>query len=332
MSNICVDAMGGDNAPFEIIKGVVETIKNHDVIVTLVGKEDIINDELSKYDYPKERIYVVNASEVIENEDSPTSAIRRKKDSSMVVGMKLLKDKKVDAFVTAGNTGATLTGATLIVGRIKGIDRPALAPVLPNKIGQSILIDCGANVECKPLNLKQFGIMGSCYMKGFYDIKSPKVGLINVGVEEKKGTPMIKESFDLLKESGLDFYGNIEGRDIPEGYVDVLVCDGFTGNVTLKLMEGMGLFMFDSIKDVFLKNLKTKIAALLVKKDLKTFAKKFDHNEHGGSPFLGVDGIVLKSHGSSKYKSIYHTILQADRLLKKDLVGLIKSSIDEMDN
>jgi glycerol-3-phosphate acyltransferase PlsX len=262
-------------------------------------------------------------------EDSPVTAIRTKKDSSMVVGLTLLKDKKVDGFISAGNTGALLAGATLLVGRIKGVERPALAPLIPTKNGHSLLIDCGANMDAKPSYLQQFGRMGSVYMQECLGVSNPKVGLINVGTEEEKGNTLTKETFALLKEDQqVNFIGNIEAREVPSGKADVLVCDAFVGNVVLKFMEGFGLYIFSLLKTEFKRSLKTKCAALLMKKGIGNIKNKFDYSDKGGAPLLGIKGLVVKTHGNSKEKEIYSTIIQTDAFIKNDLVGKIASKFD----
>ena len=266
MPKIAIDVMSGDYAPDELIKGCVRASKETKSVLVLVGKEDIIKKQLANCTYDESKIEIVNAEDVITMEDSPVTAIRTKKEASMVVGLKLVKEKAVDGFVCAGNTGALLAGATLLVGRIKGVERPALAPLLPTKTGYSLLIDCGANVDAKPSYLAQFARMGTVYLKECVGIKNPKVGLINIGVEEEKGNALTKEAFKLLQEdTTIDFIGNIEAREIPEGKADILVCDAFVGNVVLKFMEGFGLWVFSMLKDEFKQNLKTKLAALLMK-------------------------------------------------------------------
>ncbi|WHH59410.1 phosphate acyltransferase PlsX [Petroclostridium sp. X23] len=324
---IIVDAMGGDNAPVEIIKGSVQASKDMDIDIYLVGNEEIISNELNKYQYTKERIHIINAAEVITNDDVPTKAIKTKKDSSLVKGLKMLKNREGDAFVSAGNTGALLTGSLLLVGRIKGIDRPALTPVIPTSTGCSLLIDAGANTNCKPINLLQFGIMGSAYMKKVLDIESPKVGLVNIGAEEGKGNDLTKESYPMLKNAPINFLGNIEARDIPDGSAEVLVCDGFVGNVILKFMEGMGLTFYSNIKNIFTKNIFTYLAAMLVKKGLKDFKKKMDYTEYGGAPLLGIDGVVIKAHGSSNAKAFYYAIKQAKKFTETEVIAEIKEYI-----
>ena len=330
MSKIAIDIMGGDYAPDEIIKGCVLATKDIDSTLVLVGKEEVIREKLSAYTYDESKIEIMHADEVIEMGESPVMAIRKKKNSSMVVGLKLVKEKQVDGMISAGSTGALLTGATLIVGRIKGVERPAMAPFIPTQTGCSLLIDCGANVDAKPQYLEQFARMGTVYVEECLQIKNPKVGLVNIGTEEEKGNQLTKEAFKLLSESkGINFYGNVEARDIPQGLVDILVCDGFTGNVILKFMEGFGKWLLGMIKVEFLKNIKTKIAALFMKQGISTIKEKFDVAKKGGAPFLGINGLVVKTHGSSKSQEIYSTILQTEGFIKENLVEKLKAKFEE---
>lgn len=330
MSKIAVDVMGGDHAPDEIIKGCVQATKVIDSTLVLVGKETLIKEKLSAYTYDESKIQIVHAEEVINMEDSPVAAIRQKKNSSMVVGLKLLKEKQVDGFMSAGSSGALLTGATLIVGRIKGIERPALAPVIPTQKGHSLLIDCGANVDAKPNYLVQFARMGTVYMQECMGIQNPQVGLVNIGTEEEKGNQLTKEAYKLLAaDNTIDFYGNVEARDIPQGKVDVLVCDGFVGNIVLKFMEGFGKWILGMLKEELMKSLKTKIAGVLLKTGLYNIKDKFNYSTKGGAPFLGVEGLVVKTHGSSKSEEIYSTILQTEGFIKSQLVDKIKSKFNE---
>ncbi len=324
---IIVDAMGGDHAPKEVILGSIQAARELDAEIILTGKKEIIEAQLKKEEYPADKVHVINADEIITNEDIPTRAIKVKKDSSMVVGLKMLKRKEGDAFVSAGNTGALLTGSLLLVGRIKGVDRPALTPLLPTEKGCALLIDAGANTNCRPENLLQFGIMGSTYMKNVVGIKNPRVGLVNVGSEEGKGNDVIKAAFSLLKDAPISFIGNIEAREIPAGAVDVIVCDGFVGNVILKLMEGMGLMFYSNVKEIFTKNIFTYLAALMVKSGLKNFNKKMDYTEYGGAPLLGIDGVVIKVHGSSKAKSFYYAIKQAKKFVETGVIDEIRSYV-----
>lgn len=330
MSKIAIDVMGGDYAPDEIIKGCVLATKDIDSTLVLVGKKDVIEEKLSAYTYDEQKIEIVHADEVIEMDEAPVMAIRKKKNASMVIALKLVKENQVDGMISAGSTGALLTGATLIVGRIKGVERPAMAPFIPTQTGASLLIDCGANVDAKPQYLEQFARMGTIYVEQCMQIKNPKVGLVNIGTEEEKGNQLTKEAYQLLSESkGINFYGNVEARDIPQGLVDVLVCDGFTGNIILKFMEGFGKWILGMLKVEFLKNLKTKVAALFMKQGINNIKAKFDVATKGGAPFLGVNGLVVKTHGSSKSKEIYSTILQTEGFIKDQLVEKIKVKFEE---
>ena len=324
---IVVDAMGGDHAPHEIIKGSVQAVKDMEIEIVLVGLEETIRKHLRKYTFPEERIHIQNADEIINNEDSPTRAIKTKKNSSLVVGLKMLKKGQADAFLSAGNTGALLTGALLLLGRIKGVDRPALTPIIPTDTGCALLIDAGANTNCKPINFLQFGIMGTAYMYKVLGISKPRVGLLNIGAEEGKGNELTKSAYNLLKEAPINFSGNIEAREIPYGNIDVVVCDGFVGNVVLKLMEGMGLTIYANIKNIFTKNIFGYLAALIVKKGLRKFKKKMDYTEYGGAPLLGVNGAVIKAHGSSDAKAIYSAIRQAKKFVEAGVLEDIKEYI-----
>ncbi len=305
---VIMDAFGGDNAPRAVVEGSVRAVRELDADIILVGKEPVLQEILSGMDYPEGRIQIRHAEEVIGCDESPISAIRAKKDSSLVVGLTMLKNGEGDGFITAGNTGAYLAGAFRILGRIKGVKRPALTPFIPTDQGVSLIVDAGANNDCKPEHLLQFGIMGSIYMKQVFGIASPRVALVNNGTEENKGNELTKAAYSLLAGSGLNFVGNIEARRIPYGDADVLVCDGFVGNVILKLTEGLGMALYDNIKAMFTKNLLTKLSALMVKGGLRAFKKKMDYTEYGGAPLLGIDGAVMKAHGSSDAKAFYNAI------------------------
>jgi glycerol-3-phosphate acyltransferase PlsX len=327
---IIIDAMGGDNAPQEIVKGAVQAIKEFNKVeIILVGDEDKIQDVLKNEDYNADKFQIIHTTEVISNNESPTLAIRRKKDSSMVVGMKLLKEGKGDAFISAGSTGAILAGGLFIVGRIKGIDRPALSPILPGKNGPFMLIDAGANAECKVNNILQFGIMGQTYIEKVLKKKNPSVALVNIGSEEEKGTEFTKECFKVLKDSSLNFVGNIEGREIPEGNVDVVVCDGFTGNIILKVFEGVAGTILDVLKEEIMSSTRTKLGGLLLKPVFKKFKKKFDYTEYGGAILLGVNGPVIKAHGSSNAKAIKNAIKQAVLSIEGGIVENIKLELEK---
>ena len=306
---VVVDAMGGDNAPAEPVKAAVEAVtERDDIVVILTGKQEVIESELSKFqNYPKERIQVVNATEVIETAEPPVVAIRKKKDSSIVVGLNLVKKQEADAFVSSGSSGAILVGGQVIVGRSKGVQRPPLAPLIPTEKGVSLLIDCGANVDARPDHLVQFAI----YMEHILGRKNPRVAIVNNGAEEEKGNALVKETFPLLKECpGINFIGSIEARDIPAGYADVIVCEAFVGNVILKLYEGLGSTFMKMIKSGLMKDTRSKVGALLVKPAIKETMKAFDASEYGGAPLLGLKGRVVKTHGSAKAVEIRHAIFQ----------------------
>ena len=323
MITVAVDAMGGDNAPVEIIKGVVDAVnKRKDIKVTLVGKIEDIERELKEYTYNEDRIAIVPATEVIATEEPPVAAIRSKKDSSIVVGLNLVKKQEADAFVSCGSTGAILVGGQLIAGKIKGVKRPPLAPILPTVKGGSLLIDCGANVDARSEHLVQFAKMGSIYMENAMKIKNPRVAIVNIGAEEEKGNALVKETFPLLKEcKDINFIGSIEAREIPYGAADVIVCEAFVGNVILKLYEGTGAALIKEIKKGILSSIRGKIGGILVKPALKGIIKKFDTSEYGGAPLLGLNGLVVKAHGSSKAKEVTNEILQCVTFKEQDING-----------
>ena len=334
---ILIDAMGGDNSPDEIIKGSVDATHEIESEIILVGNEKIINQKVKEI-YGKdsikelsEKLSVKNAEEVIENCESPTEAIKKKKDSSMVVAFNMLKNGEGDAFVSAGSTGAFMAGGLLLVGRIKGIDRPALCPILPTYDGKGfMLIDSGANTNCRPINLLQFAKMGQIYMKNVMHVEDPKVGLLNIGAEEGKGNELMKESFERLSEdSDVNFYGNIEGRDMFDGLVNVVVTDGFTGNVALKTTEGIGAMVTKLLKEELMKNVWTKFLAALLKPALKRFKKRMDYSEYGGALLLGVKKPMVKCHGTANAKIVKFTLIQAENFAKNNVVESIEKSISE---
>ena len=329
MTKVVLDAMGGDNAPGEIVKGAVDALAREDGLhIILVGRKEDIERELAKYSYDKSRMEIVHAEEVIETAEPPVNAIRKKKDSSIVVGMKMVKEGQADAFVSAGSSGAILVGGQVIVGRIKGVERPPLAPLIPTEKGVSLLVDCGANVDARPSHLVQFAKMGSIYMEHVMGIKNPTVGIVNIGAEEEKGNALVKETFPLLKEEkSIHFIGSVEAREIPSGQADVIVCEAFAGNIILKLFEGVGNTLIREIKGGMMKNLRSKIGALLVKPALKETLKKFDTAEHGGAPLLGLNGLVVKTHGSSKSKEISNTLVQCVTFKKQKINEKIRESI-----
>lgn len=326
---VAVDAMGGDNAPAEIVKGAVAAIQaDKRVKVYLVGQEAAIKANLSGLEYDEQQLEIVNATEVIETAEPPVNAIRKKKDSSIVKGMGMVKSGECDAFVSAGSSGAVLVGGQVLVGRAKGVERPPLAPLIPTENGVSLLIDCGANVDARPSHLVQFAKMGSIYMENIVGIKNPKVAIVNIGAEEEKGNALVKETFPLLKEcEDINFIGSIEARDIPKGAADVVVCEAFVGNVILKLYEGVGATLIRKVKAGMMTSLRSKIGALLVKPALKETLKGFMLEEHGGAPLLGLKGLVVKTHGSSKAVEIKNTILQCITFKEQDIIGKIQTSI-----
>ena len=331
ITRVALDAMGGDNAPGEIVKGAIDAIhKRKDIKVFLVGQEDLIEKELKQYTYEKDQIETVNATEVIETAEPPVMAIRKKKDSSIVVAMNMVKKGEADAFVSAGNSGAVLVGGQLIVGRIKGIERPPLAPLLPTATGVSLLIDCGANVDARPSHLVQFAKLGSIYMEHIMGIQNPRVAIVNIGAEEEKGNALVKETFPLLKEcEDINFVGSIESREIPNGMADVIVCEAFVGNVILKLYEGVGSVLIRKVKQGMMTSLRSKIGALLVKPALKETLKSFDASEHGGAPLLGLNGLVVKTHGSSKAKEVSNSIIQCVTFKEQNINEKIRECIKE---
>ncbi|NCA93082.1 phosphate acyltransferase PlsX [bacterium] len=324
---IVVDVFGGDNAPIEIVKGAIEAINSQNGFdLVLVGKIEEINSLLEKESYDKSRVEVVDASDVITNDDIPSSAILQKKESSLVKALEYLNsDKEAKGFVSAGSTGAVLTGAVLLLKRIRGINRPALSPVLPTVNGKNVLlIDCGANVEPKPNNLLQFAIMGSAFMKSVMGLDNPRIGLLSNGTEDKKGSALNKEAFPLLKEADINFVGNVEARELLSGNIDVMVSDGYSGNICLKGCEGTALSMFSIIKDGIMKGgLRAKLGYLLLKPVLKDVKKRMDYNDNGGAVLLGLEKIVIKSHGSSKAKAIKNSILQAKDMIEKGVIEKI---------
>ncbi len=330
---IIIDGMGGDNAPAAIVEGAVDAAAfiRHEIV--LVGDEARLRKELKKHKYNKDQISVVHAGDVISNEDTPVRAVRTKTDSSMVKGITMLKEGNGDLFISAGNTGAILAGGLFILGRIQGIDRPALAATYPmlNKGGVALLLDSGANVECKPNNLLEFAYMGSIYMEKVLGIESPRVALVNVGAEESKGTTVVKSAYEMLKKTDLNFVGNIEARDVPKGQCDVIVCDGFVGNVILKLTEGLAWTILKLIKAKITQGLASKMGALLLSGKLSELKNEFDYSEYGGAPILGVKGAMVKMHGSSSANAVKNTILKGIPFAENQVVQLIQDSVLDLE-
>lgn len=330
---VVVDAMGGDYAPQEPVKAAVEAVtERKDIQVILTGPEDEVHAQLAKYpDYPKDRIQVVSATEVIQTAEPPVMAIQKKKDSSLVVGLKMVKRQEADAFVSCGSTGAILVGGQVLVGRLKGVERPPLAPLIPTEKGVSLLIDCGATVDARSSHLVQFAKMGSIYMENVVGIKNPKVAIVNIGAEEEKGNALVKETFPLLKACpGINFIGSIEARDIPYGYADVVVCEAFVGNVILKLYEGLAGTLMKKIKGGLMSSFRSKLGALLIKPALKKTLKSFDVTEHGGAPLLGLKGLVVKCHGSARSIEIKNGIFQCVQFKQQRINEKIGEHILEM--
>ena len=338
---ILLDAMGGDNAPDANIKGALNAINKIKAEVILIGKEEIIRKKIKEFtgkeiEEVSDRLKIRNATETIEMTDTPTVAIKHKKDSSMVVGFKMLKEGEGDVFISAGNSGALLTGATLLVGRIKGIDRPALAGILPAYKSQLLLIDAGSNTNCKPINLLQFAQMSSIYLKNTYGIEKPTIGLLNIGTEETKGNELVKESYKLLKEKSeeldINFVGNVEGRDAFSGKINAIVTDGFTGNVFLKTTEGLGKFVKRSLTESFTKNLLSKILSIPALPAIKRFSKVMDYKSYGGALFLGVKKPVVKAHGSSDSLLFEYTLIQAEKFVENKAVDKMIEEFEKQRN
>ena len=324
---IIIDAMSGDNAPQAQVSGCVQAAKEFGQEYILVGQEAVLRDLLAKEQAENLPITIHDAQEIIDMHDDPATAVRRKKDASMSVALRMIKDGEADAMISAGNTGALLSGATLVTKRIRGIRRAALPTQLPCKGGHVLLIDSGANVECTEEYLLQFAFMGSFYMEKVMGIKNPRVGLANVGAEEHKGTELYRNTYELLQNSNLNFIGNVEGRDIPNGVCDVVVCDGFTGNLILKTYEGVALVMMNQIKNMFMGSVKGKLAAGLVMKDLKNMKTHFDYNRYGGAPILGASKPVFKAHGSAKTVTVKNAIRLSVEYVKANAIEAISSSL-----
>ena len=331
---IILDAMGGDHAPQAPVLGAIEAARTYGSQITLVGRgEDILKVmKQNGIDTLPDGVEIANAEDVVDMHDDPANVIRKKPNSSMVVGLKMLAEGQGDAFISAGSTGALLTGATLIVKRVKGIRRAAMGPAMPNKAGgKTVILDCGANAECTPEFLLQFGLVGSLHAKATYGVENPKVGLLNIGTEDTKGTPLQKETYGLLQQASekglLNFVGNVEARDVPLGAVDVVVCDGFAGNVLLKSIEGTAMFMGSLMSKMFKKNLLSKIAAMFVMKDIKAFKKLLDYREIGGTQFLGIQKPVIKAHGSSDQIAFRNAIRQAEEAASRNISAQLEKGL-----
>lgn len=327
---IVIDGMGGDNAPAAVVEGSVRAVNEYGVDIIITGKESLIEAELSKYKYTKEKILIVNAEEIITPNEHPVSAIKKKKDSSLVKALELVKSGEADAIVSAGSTGALMVGARLILGKIKGIDRVALAPAMPGKNGPFMVVDSGANVDCKPKFLLHFALMGKIYCQTVLNISNPSIGLVNIGSEEEKGNELTKSTYKLLKEVDINFIGNVEPRDISSGDVNVVVCDGFVGNTILKMYEGVASNIFSMLKKEILSSFRGKIGGILLKPVFSTFKKNFDYAEYGGSAFLGLKGVCIKAHGSSNGKAFKNAIKQAKVCIENGIIDKISSELENI--
>lgn len=327
---VAIDGMGGDLAPSAAVKGCIEALKTLDVDVYITGPEKLIREELSQYNYDKNKITIIDASEVISPNEHPAIAIKKKKDSSLVKALFLLKEGSVDAVISAGSTGAFIAGATLYVGRIKGIKRPALAPIMPGKNGSFMVIDAGGNVDCKPEYLLQFAFMGKVYYENIMKVNNPSIGLVNIGVEEEKGNELTKAAYQLLKGQPFNFAGNIEPRDVSNGDVNVLVCDGFVGNTILKMYEGVADNILSILKKEIMAGTRSKLGGLLLKPVFKKFKKDFDYTEYGGSPFLGTKGICIKAHGSSDAKAFKNAIFQCEKVYNNKVIEKISEGMEKV--
>jgi glycerol-3-phosphate acyltransferase PlsX len=325
---IVIDGMGGDNAPKSNVEGAISAIKEYNVDLIITGDKYILEKEFSNYEFDRSKLEIVHTTEIIENEDKPVKAIRSKKDSSMVVALRLVKEGKADAIISAGNTGALLAGGLFVVGRIKGIDRPCLCPAIPNvKRGMTLIADGGANADCKSRNLVEFAAMSNIYAKKVLNIDSPKVALANVGIEEGKGNDLVKKAYEELKNIDLNFIGNVEARDVINAYTDIIVCDGFTGNILLKSAEGVAMSVMSLLKEAFLASTKGKMGAMLLKNDLKKLKSFMDYAEYGGAPLLGVNGGVIKAHGTSDSRAIKNAINQGIKFAKGNVIKDIEEFI-----
>lgn len=324
---IIIDGMGGDNAPASVIKGAIDASNEYNIKILIVGREEEINKELKKYSYDSEKIKVLNAEDVIENTEDPSLAIRRKKNSSLVVGLNALKNGEGDGFISAGSTGALLAGGLFIIKRIDKINRAALTSVYPTSKGISLLVDAGANIDCKAEYLNQFAIMGSVYMEKAMGVENPRIALANIGEEASKGNQLAKETYSLLENSNINFIGNIEGRDIPKGDADIIVADGFVGNIILKLTEGVAISLLKEIKDIVYKDTRSKLGGILLKPGLRELKSKLDYREYGGAPLLGIKLPVVKAHGSSDDFAIKNGIAQLISYIEADVIKVIEDEI-----
>lgn len=330
---IFVDAMGGDFAPQAPVAGAIEALRRFpDMEIELAGDLSQVEPLLTDCDDVRSRITLVDAPEVITNHESPVMGVRKKKNSATVIGMLKLRDKEVDGFVSAGSTGAVLAGGMFRLGRIPGVERPALAPLMPNGKGHFLLIDCGANVDCKPEYLQVFGIMGDAYMKGVMGMKEPRVGLINIGAEAEKGNALVKETYPLMEKAPYHFVGNVEARDITADVADVLVADGFTGNVVLKFMEGLAGTLLGIIKQEIMNDTRSKLGGLMAKPAFRRVKKLMDYQEVGGAPLLGVQGAVVKAHGSSSGHAFACAIAQLVKMIEGNVVSIIEQGVSSLEN
>jgi len=329
---IVIDAMGGDQAPEEIVKGVVDAVNEFsDLTCILTGKEGKINRILDNYEFRENSIEVVDASQIVTMSDKPSEVLRKKKDSSLIVGTNLVKDNKAEALISAGNTGAVMASGIFNIGRVSEVKRPPIATVFPSKIGKTIVLDAGANVDSNPQHLIQFAIMGQIYAEQVLNITNPRVGLLSIGEEKEKGNKLNKNTYEMMEEENEinNFIGNVEGRDIFKGNCDVVVCDGFVGNIVLKTTEGVASFVFDLLKDTLTKNLKSKLGALLLKDELKKMKEKVDYKQYGGAPLLGLQGLVIISHGSSDAQAIFSAIKVAREAIQNNVVKIIESKLEK---
>lgn len=326
---VALDAMGGDHAPAEVVKGAVDAARLHGLEVVLVGDEAKVKAELGKYDTGGMKLPIVHCTQVIDMGEHPGTAYRKKKDSSIVVGLNLVKKGEASAFVSAGNSGAVMAASLFVLGRLEGVDRPALGSVFPARGGKIFLLDIGANADCKPANLLQFAIMGSVYMEKVFGVERPRVGILSIGEEATKGNQLVLDSRPLLDESGLNFIGNVEGKDIPRGMADVVVADGFTGNVVIKVSEGVSEYLIEIIKEAIMSKLHFKLAGLVLKPAFKVVSRRLDYAEYGGAPLLGVEGVSVVAHGRSNAKAITNAVKVAGQSVESGLVGALRKGLSE---